>query len=103
MLDPCFSWNVHFDFIANKTDTLQCTRAVWSTFADIHSTRYTDALFGVTVISSYLWCLTHHDTHKTYLIYPMNAISENVMIRQYKIRQRMQTIFKFIFMLNWST
>ena len=27
----------------------------------------------------------------------MNAISENMMIRQYKIRQRMQNIFKFIF------
>ena len=97
MLDPRFSWNDHFDFMANKTGTRQCTWAVWSTFADIHSTRYTDALFGVTGISSYLWCLTRHDTHETYLIYPMNAISENMMIRQYKIRQRMQNIFKFIF------
>ena len=30
-----------------------------------------DALFGN------LRCLTHHNTHETYLIYPMIAISEN--------------------------
>ena len=41
--------------VVNKTGTCQCTWAVWSTFADIHSThpaRCTDELFGVTVISS---------------------------------------------------
>ena len=28
MLDPCFSWNDHFDFIANKT----CTHSVLGPF-----------------------------------------------------------------------
>ena len=37
-----------------KTCTCQCTRAGWSTFADIHSTQCIDALFGVTGISGYL-------------------------------------------------
>ena len=36
-------------------------------------TRFIDALLGVTGISGF----THHDTHKTYLIYPLIAVSEN--------------------------
>ena len=38
----------------NKTGTRQYTRAVWSTFAEIHSRyppRFIDALFGLTGIS----------------------------------------------------
>ena len=50
--------------IFNKTGTHQCTWAIWSIFADIHSTRCIDALFRVTGISGYLW----------YLIYSMVLI-----------------------------
>ena len=43
---------ITFRFFSNKTGTRQCTRGIWSTFADIQCI---DVLFGVPGISGYLW------------------------------------------------
>ena len=63
----CFSFYMRVQFYNlaeiryNETGTRQCTRAVWSTFAEI----------GVTGTSGLnLWLVTHHNTYETYLIYP---------------------------------
>ena len=66
-------------YILNKTSTRQYTRAVWSTYAEIHSRyppRFIDAgllEFPVRICA----CLikTYHNTHETYLIYPMSMIA----------------------------
>ena len=71
------------DLCINMTGTCQCTRAVWSTFADIRCIDH--ALFGVTGISGYLW----------YLIYPMIAISENTWSIDYFWHCRLVGLLKW--------
>ena len=52
MLHPRFSWNDHFDFIANKTGTRQCIRAPFGTTVP----KTWDGLHrSVTFIVSQMW------------------------------------------------
>ena len=59
----------------NKTGTRQCPRTNWNTFADIHST-HPGALMHWNFQLEFVMPHTSQHTHKTYLIYPMIAISE---------------------------
>ena len=53
--------------ILNKTGTRQCNRAVWSIFADIHSTHPGALMHYLGSLEFPVIC----DTHEAYLIYPM--------------------------------
>ena len=60
-------------FLLNKTGTRQCTRAIWSTFAEIHS-NHPGALMhylGFLLFPLRICDSRHvHYTHESYLIYP---------------------------------
>ena len=64
-------------YFENKTGTRQCTRAVWSTFAEIHSIHPVALMHDLGLLEFPVRICAHHNKQKTYLIYPMIAISEN--------------------------